>query len=76
MKIPECKSQHISLAFLGHIVWPTESPGKKNRPPGKNSAGEKKKEKLPYAATIRKWMAYWEDVDEKKIQKEEEKTTT
>lgn len=68
VKIPECKSKHISPAFLGHIVWPTESPGKKNRPPGKNSAGEKKKEKLPHA-TGRKQMAYWEDVDEKKIQK-------
>nr|CAD7457802.1 unnamed protein product [Timema tahoe] len=59
------KKNYISPSFLDHILWPTESPQK--------SSKRKKKERLPHAATSKKWLSYWEDKEKVKEQKEENK---
>lgn len=62
---------HIILArLLGNIVWPEESPQKKNRPKRKDG---KQREHLPHSATSAKWLSYWEGLEEEKTKKEEKK---
>lgn len=67
-KIPLCKPPNISPAFLGNIVWPSESPQKKH-----NKNVRRQKERLPHAATYKKWLSYWENIEDEKKRKEEDK---
>lgn len=63
-KIPLCKPPNISPAFLGNIVWPSESPQKKH---DKNF--RRQKERLPHAITSKKWLSYWENIEDEKKKK-------
>lgn len=65
VKIPLCK-KNISPAFLGNVIWPTESPNKSK----KNTNNDLPKERLPHAASSKRWIDYWEKQDEKKEQKQ------
>lgn len=62
-KTPECK-QNVSPAFLNSLVWPTESPNKKNKKMNQNL--NVTKERLPHAVSSKKWLGYWESQEEKK----------
>ncbi|KAG8292195.1 hypothetical protein J6590_045865 [Homalodisca vitripennis] len=67
-KIPNCKPSNMSPAFLGNIIWPEESPQKKNRSTRKGGKG---KEGLSHSATSAKWLNYWEGIEGEKKKKEE-----
>lgn len=60
-------AQEISPAFAEAILWPSESPVKKNQ--GK----ARKRIKLPDAIGAGEWQKYWQEKDDEKLKKEERK---